>query len=189
MLSKMDGSDLFDRGEGVNPFLICNGHGSRFEEPFLEYTLEVNRPWMCCIGVPYGTSMLQVGDNTEQNGTFKIESKKVKAATVMSKIGAGLPPALERTDSVRTVNVTWKHSFSRVATNKRVIATRGWGPLNYILLDHTELQETKDRMQSIGEIYVRQVREGVDITDIISLNTEHGAMGMCMDMFLDHKVQ
>jgi hypothetical protein len=44
MLSKMDDMELFDRSEGVNPFLLCNGHGSLFEEPFLEYTSESNRP-------------------------------------------------------------------------------------------------------------------------------------------------
>jgi hypothetical protein len=189
MLSKMDDLDLFDRTDGVNPFLLCDGHVSRFEDPFLEYMLEGNQPWTCCIGVPYGTSMWQVGDSTEQNGKFKIESKKVKAATVTSKIRAGLPPTLERTDIVRIVNVAWQHSFASVATYKRAIAVRGWDPLNYILLDHPELQETKDIVQSIREIYARQVREGVYITDLTSLNTEHGAMGLCMDMFLDHKVQ
>jgi hypothetical protein len=89
MLSKMDDLNLFDRSDGVHPFLLCNGHCSQFEEPFLEYTLEGSHPWTCCIGVPYGTSMWQVGDSTEQNGTFKRESKKVKAATVTSKIRAG----------------------------------------------------------------------------------------------------
>jgi hypothetical protein len=32
-------------------------------------------------------------------------------------------------------------------------------------------------VQSISEIYARQVREDVDITDLTSLNTENGAMG------------
>jgi hypothetical protein len=44
-------------------------------------------------------------------------------------------------------------------------------------------------VQLIGEIYARQVREGVEITDLTSLNTENSVMRLCMDMFLDHKVQ
>jgi hypothetical protein len=100
-------------------------------------------PWTCCIGVPYGTSMWQVGDSTEQDGTFKIESKKAKAATVMSKIRAGLPPTLERTGIVHIVNIAWKSSFARVATNKRAISARGWDPINYVLLDDPELQEKR----------------------------------------------
>jgi hypothetical protein len=189
MLQKMHHLPIFDRIDKVNPFLLCDEHGSRFEEPFLEYTLESNRPWTCCIGVPYGTSMWQVGDSTEQNGTFKIESKEANADTVRNKIGAGLPVTLEKTDIVRIVNVAWQESFARVDMNKRAIVARGWGPLNYILLDHPELQETKERVQSINEIYAKQVRDGVGIVDLTLLNTEKGAMGMCMEKFLDHTVQ
>jgi hypothetical protein len=129
----MDKLELFDHSDGVNPFLLCDGHGNCFEDPFLCYTLDGKRPWTCCIGVPYGTSMWRVGDSTKQNGTFKIESKKVKAATVTIKIRAGLPPTLERTDIVRIVNVAWQ---ARVATNKRATTARGWVPLKYILLEH-----------------------------------------------------
>jgi hypothetical protein len=181
MLSKMDDLDLFDRSDGVNPFLLCDGHVSRFEEPFLEYTLEGNTHWTCCIGVPHGTSMWQVSNNTEQNGTFKIESKKANAETVMSKIRAGLPPMLERTGIVCIASVAWQHSFARVATKKRAIATQGQGLLNYIILDHPgKLQEKKDRVPSISEIYERQVREGVDFTDLASLKTDHGDMRLCI---------
>jgi hypothetical protein len=38
----------------------------------------------------------QVGDSEEQNGTFKVECKKLKAETVKAKIRAGLPATLER---------------------------------------------------------------------------------------------
>jgi hypothetical protein len=86
MLSKMDDLELFDRSDGVNPFLLYDGHGSRFEEHFLGYTLESNMPWTCCIIVPYGTYMWQVGDIIEHNGTFKTESKKGKACTVRDNI-------------------------------------------------------------------------------------------------------
>jgi hypothetical protein len=91
--------------------------------------------------------MWQIGDSTEQNGTFKIESKKAKACAVRATIRAGLPATLEKSDIVRIVNVAWQTSFARVDTNKRVIAARGRVPLNYILLDHPELQETKDIVQ------------------------------------------
>jgi hypothetical protein len=86
MLAKMDEHSLFDRSAGINPFLLCDGHGSWFEEPFLEYTLESDMPWTCCIGLPYGTSVWQVGDSPEKNGTFKIESRKAKADTVRRNI-------------------------------------------------------------------------------------------------------
>jgi hypothetical protein len=80
-------------------------------------------------------------------------------------------------------------SFARVETNKRAIAARGWGPLNYIMLDHPKFQETKDRVRSIKEIYEQQVKNCVDIADLTSLNTDRGVMGLTMDMFLDQKVK
>jgi hypothetical protein len=54
MLSKMDDLCLFDRSNGINLFLLCDGHIIRFEEPFIEYTLESNMPWTCCIGCHMG---------------------------------------------------------------------------------------------------------------------------------------
>jgi hypothetical protein len=125
----------------------------------------------------------------EQNSTFKIESKKATSDTVTGNIRAGLPATLERSDIVRIVNIAWQHYFARFETHTKAITVRGWGPLNYILMDHPELQEIKDRVKLINEIYEKQVRDGVDITDLATLNTEVSSMGLCMDTFLDHKIQ
>jgi hypothetical protein len=131
----------------------------------------------------------QLGDSAEQNGTFKIESKKSKADTVRCNIRAGLPATLKRSDIVRIVNVAWQKSFARVDTNLKAIAERGWPPLNYVLLDHPELQEMNDRVQSINDIYEKQVMDGVAITDLTLINTEKGSMGLTMYMFLDNSLQ
>jgi hypothetical protein len=129
-----------------------------------------------------------VGSSQEQHDTFKIERKKATSETVTGKIRAGLPSTLERSDLVRIVNVAWQKYFTHVDTKKNAIAAHGWGVLNYILLDHPELQETNYRVKLINEIYEKQVRDGVDITGLTTLNTEAGSMSLCMDMFLDHKV-
>jgi hypothetical protein len=60
ILQTMDTLCLFDRSDGTNPCLLCDGHGSRFEEPILSYTLESSTPWGCCIGLTYGTSLWHV---------------------------------------------------------------------------------------------------------------------------------
>jgi hypothetical protein len=54
-------------------------------------------------------SVWQVVDSVEQNGTFKIDSKKAKADTVTAKIRAGLPVTLERSDIVKIDNVAWQN--------------------------------------------------------------------------------
>jgi hypothetical protein len=172
MLKKMDDLMLFDRSGGVNPYLLGDGHGRCFEEPFLEYIHESNTTWGCCIGVPYGMSLWQLGDSKDQNGMFKIECKKSKAETVRAKIRAGFPAMLERSDIILIVHDAWKESFARVEQNKRATAAQGWGPLKYILLDHPELQETKDRVKSIADLYDQQVKYGVNIVDLTLFNTE-----------------
>jgi hypothetical protein len=66
-----------------------------------------------------GNGMWQVGDRTEQNGTFKIESKKAKADKVRNKIGAVLPVTLEKTNIVQIVNLAWQKMFATVDMNER----------------------------------------------------------------------
>jgi hypothetical protein len=139
----------------------------------------------------YGTSVWQLGDSAEQNGTFtiKIESKKEKAETFRCNIRAGLPSMLERSDIIRIVSIAWQEAFSRVNTNLKAIAERGWAPLNYVLLDHPRLQETNDRVHSKNDIYEKQVKDGVAITDLTLLSTNKGSMGLTMEMFLDNALQ
>jgi hypothetical protein len=61
MLKRMDVSEYVDRSDGINPFLLLGGHGSRFELPFVEY-IHGDYGWTVCIRLPYGTSLWQVGD-------------------------------------------------------------------------------------------------------------------------------
>jgi hypothetical protein len=56
LLKKMDDLDLFPYHDGVQPFLLQDGHNSRFKLPFLWYINNPNRNWVVCIGDPYGTS-------------------------------------------------------------------------------------------------------------------------------------
>jgi hypothetical protein len=85
MLQFMDKLNIFHRSYGVNPFLLLDGHGSRFELPFLEYITCKDHKWKVCIGVPYGTSYWQVGDSAEQNGCFKMALTKAKRNLVEKK--------------------------------------------------------------------------------------------------------
>jgi hypothetical protein len=105
------------------------------------------------------------------------------------KSRGGLPATLERTYIVRIANVDWQKSFARIETIKKAIAARGWGPINCILLHHPELQKTKDRVKLINDIYKKQVKDGINITDLFLWNKAMGSMGLAMDTFLDHTVQ
>jgi len=146
MLETIDEIGVFDReGTGLNPFLLLDGHGSRFELDFLDYINTAETKWECCIGLPYGTSYWQVGDSSEQNGCFKMALTRAKQELVTKKNDAGLPFAIDKTDVVGLVRAAWNRSFARVRTNIKAVTSRGWGPkaLNYNCLLHPEIQATK----------------------------------------------
>ena len=72
MLQALDELNIFPSGKGLpDPFIILDGHSSRFELPFLEYINNDKHHWWASIGVPYGTHLWQVGDSSELNGCFK----------------------------------------------------------------------------------------------------------------------
>jgi hypothetical protein len=58
ILAKLDGIGIYKekREMGMTPFLLVDGHGSRFELPFLDYIHNPEHPWTVAIGVPYGTA-------------------------------------------------------------------------------------------------------------------------------------
>ena len=71
-LQHIDRFDVFDMTNGNYPFLLLDGHQSRFENPFLDYICDNQHKCQVCIGVPYGTYLWQMGDSKEQNGSSKI---------------------------------------------------------------------------------------------------------------------
>ena len=54
------------RINGVVPFAILDGHGSRFDLTFLQYINDPVTKWYVDIGVPYGIVFWKVGDSKEK---------------------------------------------------------------------------------------------------------------------------
>jgi len=144
ILKTLDLYNLFPRNDGVKPFLLLDGHGSRLELPFLQY---INNPadhWIVCIGVPYGTSLWQVGDSKEQNGSFNMSMTKGKQILLEKKDMMGLhDEGILDTDMMPLINYAWERSFARVQKNKNAICDRGWNPLNRVLLLDPDLNATR----------------------------------------------
>ena len=106
MLLHMHNCHLFNRTDGVLPFLLLDGHGSRFELPFLEYINDMGEEghkWRVCIGVPYGTSFWQVGDSAEQNGSFKMAMVQAKTKLLQKKVDCWLEFVVEKMDVILLV--------------------------------------------------------------------------------------
>ena len=172
-LATMDHYQLFERTATQRPFLLLDGHHSRFEIPFLEYVTNADHPWMICIGVPYGTSLWQVADSKEQNGSFKIAISKAKQNLLKKRLDMYMDsPGIYQTDIMTIVDDAWQHSFDRIELNKKAISDRGWGPLNYNLLHDKDIQSTMTDSES--REYLSMLKsQSADQSTISDLTDEH----------------
>ena len=138
----LDLLEIFKRTDGQIPCLLCDGHKSRFDEAFLRYIHDPAHKWGCGVGCPYGTSLWQLADGSEQNGNNNQLNTKNKKKRYDYKIELGLPGQLERYEIIPLLNESWANSFGKVSSNITAIADRGWNPLNRCLLDHHEIVRT-----------------------------------------------
>jgi hypothetical protein len=171
MLCFIDFREVFDRTMGLRPFLLLDSHGSRFDLEFLEYINAEEMKWNVDIGLPYGTSYWQVGDSSEQNGSFKMKLTKVKKNLTSKKNDARLAFEVGQRDVGKLVRESWNESFAKVVTNRKAVLTRGWGPkaLNYNVLLHKEIIGTNK-----SETSSQQLTATIDPRD---LNLTEGSAG------------
>ena len=74
ILPYFDSINLFPRVPGGPiPMLIVDGRQSCLAPVFVEYINDKNNTWKVCLGVPYATTLWQVGDASEHNGMVKLE--------------------------------------------------------------------------------------------------------------------
>ena len=141
-IADLDVQNVIPRQNNVSPFLLLDGHGSRFQLLFLQYINEPSHPWVVCIGVPYRTSYWQVGDSTEQNGCYKMYLGEAKKRLVEMKYDKYLNFTIGKHEIIKSVKTAWDKSFARTVTNKNAIAERRWFPLNCNLLCIPEIKNS-----------------------------------------------
>ena len=128
---------------GTTPFLLVDGHQTRFHKTFLEYITNEQYHWKVSIGVPYGTSLWQVGDSYQQNSRFKIVLMNSKKQIVDRHIQMFLSElGLHPTDINPMIICVWNLSFADVIGNKQLICEQGLNPLNKNLLLLSEFRRT-----------------------------------------------
>jgi hypothetical protein len=146
MLRTMDGLNLFPRTPlGPKPFLLLDGHGSRFELPFLEYIWHQEHQWFVAHGVPNGTAVWQVGDTSEQNGTAKVEKSEATDELILLKEKYGQPRTIKQHDIMPIMNRIVQKAFCWPDRNVCVHRRLGWGPreLNRNILTFPEVLRTR----------------------------------------------
>jgi len=151
MLRCMDELQLFPRTNDLLPFLLMDGHGSRFELEFLQCINNKDHEWSVCIGVPHGTHLWQVGDAASMNGAFKIGITKAKEELMSAKEKRFMSAKFLPTDRIPIVNKAWAKSFANVAFGRKALVERGWNPLNRALLKNKEVMDTRLEAEANNE--------------------------------------
>ena len=84
---------------------------------------------------------------------------------------------------VRIVSTAWGESFGQVtSSNRTAIANRGWGPLNYNVLNHSEIQLTKTTLQN-----GTQNNNTGNATSPQELNLSDGYAGTLVDRVVEYR--
>ena len=119
ILSALDTLHIFDsnRDNIIKPFLLVDGHRSRFELPFLWYICDKEHKRAVVIGAPYGTTTWQVRDSAEQDGCFNLASVGIKKIVEQKEMVLYPSPNIEAHDIMIIVTHTWAISFAAVESN------------------------------------------------------------------------
>ena len=201
ILRTLDHFEIFKvyRENGATPFLLVDGHQSRFSLSFLKYITDEENPWKVSIGVPYGTALWQVGDSYQQNGRFKISLNKQKKDLIEYRID-NFTSELELlpTDIIPMIGKAWDTSFADVEGNKAAIAERGWFPLNKNLLlnprlrgtmtkDDAEVEDELDLMTSVTKHALFQDNKRNEELNGSYLNFNNGFAASRIDRIIAHE--
>ncbi len=148
--------------------LIVDGHQSRLDPLFVEYINNKEHKWKVRLGVPYATTLWQVGDASEQNGFVKSEWYREKAKLLVWKSEHGLPRAIRPEDVMPIMNRIFSKAYGNETNNRKATAEHGWFPPNRKLVEHPSL--------------VRKKKETV-------LNVDKGFAGSVLDHLLRERSQ
>ena len=148
VLRILDALEVFPRvAGGPIPFLIINGHESQLDPKFLMYINDEDHIWKVCLGVPYATNYWQVGDSSEQNGTFKVLWYREKKVLVTYKRCRGMPLCLvPKTLSLHSTGFGITPMGESKSTSK--LLQTGAGPLPTVSFCPTQISNPTTKHRS-----------------------------------------
>lgn len=173
LFTYLDHLDVFPRTEGIpDPFIVIDGHNSRFGLQFLQYINDPKHRWAVNIGVPYGTHLWQVGDAAELNGSYKIGLTRAKEELNKHRRARYQPLIFKPTDVMPLTNKAWRRSFGDTTKGVKALSKRGWNPCNRMLLTEKDVLKTKlatDTEMENADTLVLNVDTGTaaDIVDML----------------------
>ncbi len=189
----LDSLEVYDdvRKKGKMPFVLLDGHHSRFGFEFLEYINNEKHPWCFSIGVPYGTALWQVGDSVEQNGCFKMHMGKKKQEIITSRMqNFCVDLGITVFDIIPIINTGWEKSFAKKHSNKKAYYERGWFPFNRNLLLNKQIRSTMTtaELKIEQESGLKQVQQQDDFSSSTSTMSSEYSQRIA-DRYVAEKIQ
>jgi len=74
MVNQLEQYATFDQTD-MHPFLLLDGHGSHFEEEFLEFVNSPEHKWKLCISIPMGCTCGRLGIQRNKTEALSVEAK------------------------------------------------------------------------------------------------------------------
>jgi hypothetical protein len=98
---------------------LLTGNQSHLDPLFIEDINNKEQKWKVCLGVPYATSLWQVGNASEQNGFVKSEWYREKAKLMVWESEHSLPRAIRPEDVMPIMNRVFLNHTARRRTIAR----------------------------------------------------------------------
>ena len=100
--------------------------------------------WAVCFSISNSTSLQQASDSVEQEGCSKMYCSEYKNKLTNKKIELGIFLLNITPINIRPIiNYTWQRFYARIQTNIKARQSKGWVPLNKMLLSHPDNVSTK----------------------------------------------
>ncbi len=88
----------------------------------IDYIKNNGQRWKVCLGVPYDTSLWQVGDSAKNNDTFQVEFYCAKNDLLVWKYERGPTQSIDTTDLIPLLNIAFPVAFVQVDCNLSAVA-------------------------------------------------------------------
>ena len=83
------------------------------------------------------STTLQVGDLSEQNGSYKMDTYQYNEMLIKKRMEMNVKSLnINRSDIIPIINFAWSKSFANVENNVKAIRDQGWVPLTSTILQY-----------------------------------------------------
>jgi hypothetical protein len=129
--------------------------------------------WFLTIGLPNATELWQLGDQSEQNGMYKMDLTREKQLLMQVKSRLQISQYLARSDILPILHRVLPTSFGETASNIRALIRLGWFHMNLALMHDPRVMQRRISSSTASE----SGNESFESIEDMGLNVSSGVAG------------